>query len=244
MAGSTFHTFSQRQTTSAAHMNNNFDWLEQTILPQVNGTVVDNTYDFGSNAFKWRNLYTNNLRLLGKSWASLSGTFTDGIETNSGQVRVSSQGALGSTSNVGSGRQIGVGTVSTPDIRDEACTAVTTTSAGGLATGTTITSVTITTKGGKVLVIGHATVNAAPNGSGVVDVSCSIDRAGTSIGGGAQNSGWTIVTSFVALAHIFSIHGIDAPSAGSNTYNLRYTINTGSFTSVSLYGLTAVEITK
>lgn len=222
-----WNVFSPSETISATKFNENFDHMEGTFLPMNGGANTTAAYDVGSATYQWKYGYFLNC-VIGS--ITVAG-FGQGVETNSGQLRVP-------TASIRSA-EIADGTISTPDLRTNALIAATSSSSGSQSTGTTITTVQITTIGGAVLIEAHATIVM----QGVANnVNISVDRDGTALSGGFQESIYTAPVAGANDANPFSLNLIDKPAAGTYNYNLRYTVVSGSFGSVSLYGLNAVEL--
>src|SRR3990167_397533 len=131
MAGTVWNTFSAGQTTSAAKMNENFDWIEQHLIPQTGGSQTSGSFDLGSAAFQWKNCWVRAVTINGSRWTFIG----DSIDLNSGTLRVKSSAVRGSTANSGgSAQEISQGTISTPDIRANAVTVISNSGSGTQAT--------------------------------------------------------------------------------------------------------------
>jgi hypothetical protein len=104
--------------------------------------------------------------------------------------------------------------------------------------GTDITTVTITTTGGKVLLIGSATINMAGAPSSV-GVSIAITQGNTGIVG-AESVG--LIGSNISATFPMSLVVVDTPAAGTYTYKLSYIVQNGSFSSCARYSLQAIEL--
>lgn len=110
--------------------------------------------------------------------------------------------------------------------------------------GTTITTKSITTTGGSVLILAAVTISASQVGSGssfFFSLSTDVTRGGTSIPGGK-----TRVEAASSATNIFraspTIVAVDTPAAGTYTYNFTYSVDTGTSPSVGNYSLILVEL--
>lgn len=142
-------------------------------------------------------------------------------------TQVASNTLTGSTANSGgSAGNLATGTVSTPDLRANAVTQVqSSASSGGTDLPTTVTTQSITTIGGPVLIF--ATASILNSGT----VSIRVTRGGTAIAGGSQGN--------VAESNgVFSLTCVDTPTAGTYTYNFTAT---GTST-VLFFSLVLVEL--
>lgn len=59
MAGSTWNVFSPNTRAYASKVNENFDWLEGSLIPMNAGVATTGAYDLGSGSAKWRNIYSS-----------------------------------------------------------------------------------------------------------------------------------------------------------------------------------------
>lgn len=160
--------------------------------------------------------------------------------------QITSGAVRGSTANSGgSAREISQGTISTPDFRANAVTQQQTSASGSVVTNTTITSKSITTIGGPVLIVASASldgVNGTILGQSQAYLQTSVDRGGTAIPGATQEM---LIRGYLTTGsqQIFpcSIMAVDTPAAGTYTYNFNYA-NGGGFTSVNEYSLVLIEL--
>lgn len=152
----------------------------------------------------------------------------------------------GSTANSGgTAATIQQGTISTPDLRANAVTlTASSNSSDSAAVGTTITTASITTIGGKVLIIGSASLSGASgtilskaNGTGHM----ILDRGGTKIATSSASLIMNNSANTFSFTYPFSITYIDSPAAGSYTYTLSYTTGEG-VSAVVDYKLDVVEL--
>lgn len=172
------------------------------------------------------------------------GTVTgDGIAFPVASAQISSNTVTGSTANsAGSAGNIAQGTVSTPDLRANAVTQIVTSASTGLPFGSLgaaadlVTSASITTTGGKVFI--SALYSAIGTGTG--PLSLSVFNGTTTIPGnygnypprtGASYSGGTITC-------------VDAPVAGTYTYNFYKNDGTSGLPATTVYSLTLIEVKK
>lgn len=54
MAGTTWNDLVPGTRAKATDVEQNFDWLEQDLVPMIDGTKTDATYDLGTSSFRWR----------------------------------------------------------------------------------------------------------------------------------------------------------------------------------------------
>lgn len=105
---------------------------------------------------------------------------------------------------------------------------------------TTLTTASITTTGGPIIVMAHADITIF---AAALSVHYEILRGATLIDGGAAN-----VVNFVSGSsnqHFpISINTIDSPVAGTYTYTLQYAIANGSGPSVRGYTLSLIELKR
>lgn len=172
-----------------------------------------------------------------------TGTVTDSkLSANTiTNASIASQTIRGSTANSGgSAQEISQGTISTVDLRANAVTQIQSSTNTASSHGTDITTVTITTTGGKVLLMAFANINvsASSNNAGV---SVDITQGNTAITGGRSvaNLGGGITGTQQFTLHVCVV---DSPVAGTYTYKFSYTIQNGSFVSLSGYSLQAIEL--
>src|SRR3990167_6117810 len=161
MAGTAWNIFVSHSLGQANKVDENFDWIEGAIEPMNAGSKANDTYDLGSATYVWRTGYFSTAIILGESVTPTTiSTFDNStLEVSSGNIRVKSGGIKGSTANSGgSAQEVSQGTISTPDLRANAVTNQINSGSGSLATGTTLTSAAITTIGGSVLIVAHATI--------------------------------------------------------------------------------------
>lgn len=155
-------------------------------------------------------------------------------------TQVASNTLTGSTANSGgSAGNVAQGTISTPDMRTNAITK--TASSGGSAgrtTGTNITSVSITTLGGPVVILANVALGVTVSG-GNITVEVDVVRGSTNISG-AQSFASVNTSATCVLA--YPIMAIDTPTAGTYTYNLIYTVVQGTFSVIDFYSLQAIEL--
>jgi len=57
MAGTTWKTFVPGTKIKSSEVNANFDWLEGSFVPMLNGAQVGSTYDLGTTTAMWRHAY-------------------------------------------------------------------------------------------------------------------------------------------------------------------------------------------
>lgn len=248
MSGTNWHSFYSGKKTSSTEMNDNFAWIQGDLLPFSSGVLADNTHDLGTFAAQWRTLHLSDSITIGGKRLTSAGIVGYGIELTNGVLNVQTSAIRGSSNNEGGGggREIKLGSLSTPDFRDEAVTSIVSTGTSSYTIGdTTITSATITTIGGKVLVCGHATIGFTGDDSVPTALILSIDRDGTEIAGGVvtKETG-AFIGAAVENKIPLSVICVDAQTAGSYVYNLRYTVTDGTVTSISFYGLTVLEMRK
>lgn len=238
MAGTAWNVFAAGQTASAARMNENWDWREGHLIPQSAGVQANNTNDLGTASNAFRSLYMTSIQFSGSSWQGIDGTT---IAVSAGTLYVPTGAVNGSTANTSaSERQIAQGTLSTPDFRDNAVTNYAQTGNSWAGMGTTITTSQIAATGGKILIIGHATINLAATATGPA-LEIAIDRDGTALNGGRL---MRFHNRAGAAQFPISIAVIDAPAAGTYNYNMRYTVTGGSFSSIVFYNLSLLELKK
>lgn len=241
-----FNTFVAGATTSAAQVNENFAYFYGDMIPHSEGIYQGGWHDWGSSTYKWRDAYFGTGIIINTK--QITGVDTM-LDLNSGTLKLKSASIRGATGNSGGSQQeVAQGTISTPDIRDNACTEFAQNGVGSLATGTTITSCQITTQGGDVLIMGMASLQMKTPGSigFQIETSLSIDREGTALTGGRSYS-YTDMGNAAGNSTQTSDHKvfvIDSPAAGTYTYNLRYTVHNGTFDTVATFNLVAVELKK
>lgn len=77
-----FYNFSANTKARASQVNGNFDIFRGHIIPVevLTATSANNTYDLGSNEYRWRNGYINNLYigLTSTGWSMIDETSTSG----------------------------------------------------------------------------------------------------------------------------------------------------------------------
>ena len=245
MSGTNWNTFAAGQTTSALKINENFDWLEGHLIPQVAGVGATNTHDIGSATYKFKSGYFG-------TGVYINGKLITGIDTvrldfNGGAMKLKTSSVRGSTANSGgSAQEIAQGTISTPDIRDNATVQSTQTSLGSDNTGSTLTTKAITTLGGNVLVMGKAAIQfVADAGATTASIFLAVDRDGTAVTGTAAQILMTIGGGASATHTCWlQVCGLDSPSAGTYNYNLRYRFDEGTFDTCATYNLTLLELRK
>lgn len=157
-------------------------------------------------------------------------------------TQVASNTLTGSTANSGgSAGNIAQGTISTPDLRANAVTKTGQANDGlTVVFATTTDTVTITTLGGPVLLMG--TVTLALNASGGnAGFEIGIKRDGTSVAGSGSEASVFGQGVNVAILNCAGI-SIDTPAAGSHTYTCGYSLVTGSVNATGYHSLVAVEL--
>lgn len=242
MAGTTWNTFADATKAKASDVNENFDWLEGSIMPHAAGVNTNNAYDLGEHNFKWSTCWIGtSIEINGMTLTSLVDSTTTDLN-GFGFVGIRASGARGSTANSGGAQQeILQGSVSYPDFRSQAVSQHAITNASAVGAATTLTSVAITTYGGPVLVFGTMNVKLTANGFGVTQVNCGLYRGTTNISGATVGR-----TSANNSANAFPVSMIasNVPSASTYTFEMRYEVITGSLTSISDYALTVVELRR
>lgn len=237
-----WHSFSAYALSRAAHFNENFDFLEGTIVPHFKGAFTDNAYDLGSSTYKYRTAYIANAIIVAGSTISSFDNST--LEVGAGNIRIKSQGVRGSTANSGgTEREIVQGTISMPDLRASSVHQYVQSGSGSQNTGTTTSSVQITTLGGPVMITAFANIPVDRDGN-VSHVQLSIDRDGTALTGMKQDS---IVNGGIGNPsyHTVGLMGVDNPAAGTYTYNLKYTIVVGTLNAGAMFRrIAAVEMRR
>ena len=152
----------------------------------------------------------------------------------------------GSTANSGGSEgNIDQGTISTPDLRANAVTNITGSNSGSTTTSgyTSLTTITLTTIGGPVLLLGSAvvTLNGTTN---TFDAHLAITRSGqtSNIPGALSNWAGTDSSQISPnMGQTVNVLGFDNPPAGTWTYTLGYSA-VGAITSIgSPYSLVGTE---
>jgi len=181
---------------------------------------------------------------LSKSGDTMSGVLNMGSNkiisvtngSNSGEV-VTFGGVSGSTANSGGSQgAITQGTISTPDFRANAVTQVQSADSGDTAgiTSSTIVSKSITTTGGKVLILAHVNFNWS---SGSAASNFQILRDTTQL-----NGMWAQATATSTLFTTpVAIMGVDSPAAGTYTYKLVGSVFAGGG-NYEAYAITLIEL--
>lgn len=154
-------------------------------------------------------------------------------------TQVASNTVTGSTANSGgSAGNLSQGTVSTPDLR---ANAVTQTQAAldtnSTVNSTSITSKSITTVGGPVLIMATYSASILSNGS-AANLQLTVDRGGTAIHGGFTSMSRTTASTTQTELVICTV---DTPVAGTYTYVLRSDSSTG-VSSTNGFSLVLVEL--
>lgn len=229
-------------TSSVQTQINSVSTIANAALPKTGGTM-SGSIAMGSNKITGLTSGSGAQDAVAFTQLSSGNAITAGGITNATitTTQVASNTLTGSTANNGgSAGNMAQGTISTPDFR---ANAVTQTASSGLVTsthGTDLTTVSITTVGGKVLLLGTAeiSVTASSNNAGV---SLAVTEGSTGILGGEtlMNLGGGITG---GQQFGLSVAVIVSPSAGSHTYNLSYIIQNGSFGSAPRYSLQAIEL--
>lgn len=163
-------------------------------------------------------------------------------------TQVASNTIAGSTANSsGSAGNVQQGTISTPDFRANAVTNSQTSGAtgSGFTPNTNITSVSITTIGGPVLIIASASLDATSGtilGQIQLSGAIAVQRGSTGITGATTAGVWRGFSGSGANQIVpLNIVAIDTPTAGTYTYNLVYDNGT-SATGCRFYDLSVVEL--
>lgn len=236
MAGSAFNTFVLSTTVSALQMNQNYQWIQGDLIPFSNASLTNNVYDLGSATKRWRNLFCDSIIL---NSATISNPFdTLRLTASNGTIYIPFGGVRGGTANNGAPQEIATGTVSTPDFRSNAASLVAFTGAGSAVGTTTLTTVSLTTLGGPVLVIGHVTF-ACTLVSDTADIVVCANRNGTAIAGAYTNKRTTRASG--AIGFDLNFFAVDFPAAGSYSYNLMKIENIGSINTIYSMALTLQE---
>lgn len=200
-------------TTGAWSFNTNVDMTSHKIVNVTNGSSAQDAVAFDQ--------------------------LTTGAAITTGGV--ASNTLTGSTANSsGSAGNIAQGTISTPDFRANAVTTSATSVANTVGlTGTSVTTVSITTIGKPVLVSYNFNASGTVAG-GAMAIDAWVELDGTEITGSG-----TIPLSQAASGALRMPIGktfLHTPSAGAHTYDVRYTVVTGSGVTVSQYSLSAIEL--
>lgn len=107
--------------------------------------------------------------------------------------------------------------------------------------GTDITTASITTTGGSVLIAGFA--NILMTGiSGLTGVHIDITRDNTAITGGVSKVGTNLGAGTAIQTYCIPVMVIDTPAAGTYTYKMSYIVQSGSFNALAGYSLQLVEL--
>lgn len=241
MAGTTWNVFADGTKVKASALNANFDWREGAIMPHNAGAFTNAAYNIGESSYQYNTGYfATSVFLNGVEWSSLDNTTLSIAGFNA----ITVLSARGSTANSGgSQREIAQGTVSTVDFAANALTQVATFASGSAAGATTMTTVTITTSGvGNVLVLAHCSIRIGSTAGGDGQVDVGVDRDGVALTGSIRNRR----SSASSLnGYNFSMIAVDAaPSAGSHSYHITYTVTSGSFTSAAQFNLCVIELKK
>jgi hypothetical protein len=81
MAGTTWNVFLPNTKIRSSEFNENFDWLNGSIVPMNAGSMTDSAYDLGTSANKWNNIFGNNiLAINGIYFDTASASAPDRIE--------------------------------------------------------------------------------------------------------------------------------------------------------------------
>ena len=207
MAGSVWTNFTAGNLIKASEVNENLDWLEGTLMPQTAGSQTNNAYDIGSSTYKWRTGYFGTSVFIGSN-----------LDLNGTTLTTSTIGKVDGTS-----LEVSTGIMS---VKSGGITQSTQSSSFLSNTHTnTGSSVTITTTGGKVLLIAEMLINTGTS-------NFCIERSGT------------VVTNSERQATAFYLSGmvIDSPSASSYTYRLMYDVGLGGTLQSS--NVIAIELKK
>ncbi len=228
MSGTVWNSYSSFTLADADQVDENFDWLEGDLVPQNAGSLTDAVYDLGTSANSWRTAHLKTSLIIGGT--TLSGPADDStLEFNSGNLRIKQLGVAGSTANSGgSARQIAQGTVSTPDIRDNAVTMDQSSNNNPLGSGPSlIATVSITTFGFPVIVMLNAAADINTFAGTVADAVAVVTRDGTNIDGNSNRAriGATLISTSTYLPVSFAF--IDIPSAGGHTYKATIHVSSG-----------------
>lgn len=245
MAGTTWNVFTPGTKLKASDINENFDWIEGSIVPNNAGAAAHNTYDMGSYVHLWGVAYFGTSLVLGGQ------TISSPVNTNNlsgGVWKIKTGGVRGTTANSGGTQQeIAQGTISEADLRNNAATTIPgdtdfQTIAG--STTSNIASVTIPATGQPILIMGQASIHLAANTAGAYTVVVALLRGTTILTGTASFQQQNDSTSLGTNTVCFSVQTFDNPGAGSFTYNIAYTVAGGSFTSAPFHNLIALEFKK
>lgn len=57
MAGTVWNVYAPLTKIKASKINENFDWLEGSLVPQTAGNQTTGAYDLGSSSYRWRTAY-------------------------------------------------------------------------------------------------------------------------------------------------------------------------------------------
>lgn len=60
MAGTAWHTLVAGRKRKASEVNENFEWLQGHIVPMNAGVQADATYNLGTSAYNWLNIWVSN----------------------------------------------------------------------------------------------------------------------------------------------------------------------------------------
>lgn len=141
--------------------------------------------------------------------------------------------------------QIASATILTGNIASGAVTQVQSSTSGASADKTTIiTTKSITTTGGAVLIMATATLGGSQAGSGAsffADMSTAVTRGGTSIVG-ARTRAEFASSAANAFFSPHTIVAVDTPTAGTYTYNFTYELDSGTSPTIASYSLVLVEL--
>jgi len=226
----------------------------------ANIVSVLNSLDSASTT--WDNVKVTSLQLAGNANANGNRIASVGTPSTSGDAAqypitnsqiaantitnasITSQTIRGSTANSSAtAQEISQGTISTPDFRANAVSQqVNSISSGfGRASPTQLTTTTITTIGGYVLVGWSASVSGIADGSGLSQATVVLQQDGANFNG---NGGSTVVQGSASGSFSTTLSGtvILTPSAGSHTYKLSYQLDIGSAPSCGSYTLYAIEL--
>lgn len=246
MAVNSITAFSAGQLGDANKVNDNFDTFEGTLLP-IRISTSAGSFNIGSATQQWRTGYFQTSVIfsdLGNT-TTVSGVDNSTMDITGGAVGIKAGGIRGSTANSGGSSREVTGTISTPDIRPGAFTHNTTSASGSQATGTTITSIAVTANSGAtILLMAYATLGITVGGTtGTYNVDISVDRGGTALTGGKANYTFAHPGSHNDLPSL-RVTLLDAPVAGSYTYNFRYTNNSTFTITVDSYAFQIAELKK
>jgi hypothetical protein len=237
-------------TITAAGQNAN----ENAIINDYNGSIQGSTSNSGGTAVNIQQgtISTPDLRNNAVTAAKIANNTIGDAQITGNSISfisITSSTISGTSANSGgTAAQINQGTISTPDLRNNAVSQIVhVDDAASVSSGTysTLDSLSITTGGGTLIILCNLSQTATNDAVNGISWNVGISRRGTSslVTGSASRISSTVTGSLTYGLSAAPI-GYESLVAGTYTYDLVYKYTFGTLSSQLNHGITIIELKK